>query len=141
MVPPAPLIMRLEVTPVALLSGIAFGTSTLVYVVMQETGVLVGVFVGTPVGVLVGVLLGVFVGVLVGVFVGVKVGPAGVGVFVGVLVGVRVAVLVGVGAGPPQPGNLNAPMRVRQLAVPVVCTYSVVIQKVQSSVGSMLIIA
>src|SRR5437868_4144795 len=35
----------------------------------------------------------------------------------------------------PQPGNLNEPMRVRQLKVPFVLRYSVVYQKVQSSVG------
>src|SRR5438132_771024 len=39
-------------------------------------------------------------------------------------------------AVPPQPGNLNEPIRVLQLNAPVVFRYSVVYQKVQSSVGS-----
>src|SRR2546426_6523930 len=45
------------------------------------------------------------------------------------------------GAGaPPQPGNLNDPMRVLQLKEPLAFTYSVVYPKVQSSVGSTPII-
>jgi hypothetical protein len=44
----------------------------------------------------------------------------------------------GVGA-PPQEGNLNVAMRVLQLNVPLVCKYSFVYQKVQSSTGSTLI--
>ena len=45
----------------------------------------------------------------------------GVGVGVGVAVGVAVGVGVGVGVGaPPQPGNLNEPIRVRQLKLVVV---------------------
>ena len=45
------------------------------------------------------------------------------------------------GAGaPPQPGNLNEPMRVLQLKEPLAFRYSVVNQKVQSSTGSTLII-
>jgi len=52
--------------------------------------------------------------------VGVGVGVAvGVGDGVGVAVGVAVGVGVGVG-DPPQPGNLNEPMRVRQLKLVVV---------------------
>jgi hypothetical protein len=43
-------------------------------------------------------------------------------------------------AAAPQPGNLNAPMRVCQLNAPVVARYSVVYQNVQSSAGSMAII-
>jgi len=39
--------------------------------------------------------------------------------------------------GVPQFGNLNEAMRVLQLNDPEVCTYSVVYQNVQSSVGSM----
>ena len=47
--------------------------------------------------------------------------PEGVGVGVAVGVGVGVAVGVGVGVGfPPQPGNLNDAMRVRQLKLVVV---------------------
>ena len=49
--------------------------------------------------------------------------PEGVGVGVGVAVGVGVGVAVGVGVGvgfPPQPGNLNDAMRVRQLKLVVV---------------------
>ena len=46
---------------------------------------------------------------------------AGVGVGVGVGVGLGVGVGVGVGVGaPPQPGNLNEPIRVRQLKLVVV---------------------
>ena len=46
---------------------------------------------------------------------------AGVGVGVGVGGGGGVGVGVGVGVGaPPQPGNLNEPMRVRQLKLVVV---------------------
>ena len=45
--------------------------------------------------------------------------PEGVGVGVGVGVAVGVGVGVGVGA-PPQPGNLNEPIRVRQLKLVVV---------------------
>jgi hypothetical protein len=101
-------------------------------------GVLVGVLVGVFVGVLVGVFVGTPVGVFVGVLVAVLVGPGG---DVGVRVGVLVGVLVAVGGGPPHPGNLNAPMRVRHGADPVVWMYSVVIQNVQSSVGSIDIIA
>ena len=45
----------------------------------------------------------------------------GVGVGVGVAVGVGVGDGVGVGVGaPPQPGNLNEPIRVRQLKLVVV---------------------
>ena len=47
----------------------------------------------------------------------------GVGVGVGVAVGVGVGVDVGVGVGvglPPQPANLNEPIRVRQLKLVVV---------------------
>src|SRR5438067_194379 len=92
--------------------------------------------------------VGVFVGgggtgVFVRVGVGVLVAPGG-GVFVGIGVlvgGGGTGVLVGVGGTPPQPGNLNAPIRVCQLAPPVVWMYSVVIQKVQSSEGSTDIIA
>ena len=47
--------------------------------------------------------------------------PEGVGVGVGVGVAVGVAVGVGVGVGfPPQPGNLNDAIRVRQLKLVVV---------------------
>ena len=47
--------------------------------------------------------------------------PEGVGVGVGVGVAVGVAVGVGVGVGaPPQPGNLNEAIRVRQLKLVVV---------------------
>src|SRR4030095_3624594 len=64
--------------------------------------------------------VGAGVGIGVGVGVGVGVG-AGVGVGVGVGVGAGVGVGVGVGVGaPPQPGNLNEPMRVRQLKLVVV---------------------
>ena len=42
---------------------------------------------------------------------------------------------VGTG-GPPQPGMLKTPTRVRQGALPVVARYSLVYQKVQSSAGS-----
>jgi hypothetical protein len=42
----------------------------------------------------------------------------------------------GGGGVPPQPGNLNAPMRECQLNSPVLARYSVVYQKVQSSTGS-----
>jgi hypothetical protein len=45
---------------------------------------------------------------------------------------------VGVG-DPPQPGNLNEPMRVRQLKLPFVAMYSCVYQKVQLSTGSTVI--
>src|SRR5438105_5042125 len=38
--------------------------------------------------------------------------------------------------GGVQPGNLNEPMRVRQLKLPFEGMYSVVYQKVQSSTGS-----
>src|SRR2546421_465002 len=41
---------------------------------------------------------------------------------------------------PPQPANLKEPMRVCQLNSPVAAMYSVVYQKVQSSLGSTLII-
>jgi len=37
-------------------------------------------------------------------------------------------------------GNLKLPMRVRHGVAPVVCTYSVVYQNVQSSTGSVVII-
>ena len=37
---------------------------------------------------------------------------------------------------PPQPGNLNEPIRVLQLKAPFAGMYSVVYQKVQSSAGS-----
>ena len=40
---------------------------------------------------------------------------------------------------PPQPGNLNEPMRVLQLKLPVVFRYSFVYQNVQSSTGSIVI--
>ncbi len=46
----------------------------------------------------------------------------------------------GGGGVPPQPGNLNAPMRECQLNSPVPARYSVVYQKVQSSTGSTPII-
>ena len=36
----------------------------------------------------------------------------------------------------PQPGNLKLEIRVLQLKLPVVCRYSLVYQKVQSSTGS-----
>jgi hypothetical protein len=49
---------------------------------------------------------------------------------------VAVAVGVGVGVGAPQLGNLNEPMRVFQLNDPLAGRYSVVYQKVQSSLGS-----
>ena len=99
-------------------------------VAVGGTGVLVRVAVGgTGVGVL----------VLVAPATGVFVAVGGTGVLVRVAVG-GTGVLVGV-ADVPQPGNLNAPTRVCQLAVPVVRIYSVVIQKVQSSVGSTDIIA
>ena len=45
---------------------------------------------------------------------------------------------VGTGAL-PQPGNLNEPMRVLQLKLPVVFRYSFVYQNVQSSTGSIVI--
>ena len=82
---------------------------------------------------------GTDVGVLVAPAIGVLVAVGGTGVLVRVAVG-GTGVLVGV-ADVPQPGNLNAPIRVCQLAVPVVWIYSVVIQNVQSSVGSTDIIA
>ena len=44
----------------------------------------------------------------------------------------------GVG-GAPQPGNLNVPMRVLQLKLPVVFRYWFVYQNVQSSTGSIVI--
>jgi hypothetical protein len=76
------------------------------------------------------------VGVAVGVLVGVAVGPTGVAV------GVAVEVGVGVGAPPvPQEGNRKEPMRVCQGAEPVTGMYSVVNQNVQSSAGSIVIIA
>ncbi len=53
---------------------------------------------------------------------------------------VRVGVAVAP-VDPPQPGNLNDPIRVFQGAVPVMGIYSVVNQKVQSSFGSTAIIA
>lgn len=43
------------------------------------------------------------------------------------------------GVPPPQPGKLNAPIAVLQLNPPVVFSYSSVNQKVQSSVGSIVI--
>jgi hypothetical protein len=42
------------------------------------------------------------------------------------------------GVGVPQPGNLNEPMRVFQLKLPLLGMYSVVYQKVQSSTGYMV---
>ena len=42
----------------------------------------------------------------------------------------------GGGGAAPQPGNLNAAMRVRQGEVPVVAWYSSVAQNVQPSLGS-----
>ncbi len=59
----------------------------------------------------------------------------------GVLVGWRVGVEVGgvpvaVATGCPHDSNLNLPMRVFQLLLEVADKYSVVYQKVQSSVGS-----
>jgi hypothetical protein len=72
---------------------------------------------------------GMAVGVGTGVFVGV--GP-GVGVLVGGDVG------VGVGEGPPQLANLNEPIRVFQLKLPLDGMYSLVYQKVQPSAGSMV---
>ncbi len=91
----------------------------------------------------VGVAVGVFVAVGVGVLVGVGPVAVGVGVNVGVLVGVLVGVGVKVGVGDVEPhdGNLNEPMRVFHGAVPVLGMYSVVNQKVQSSLGSTAIIA
>lgn len=100
---------------------------------MEKSGAPGGVAVA--VGVFVGV--GVLVGVLVGV--GVLVDVPGVGVLVAVDVGVLVGVGVGVLVGPvepPQDGNLNEAMRVLQLKVPLVFSYSEVNQKVQSSTGS-----
>ena len=45
------------------------------------------------------------------------------------------------GAGaPPQEVNLNDPMRVCQLKLPLAARYSLVYQKVQSSDGSMLML-
>ena len=73
---------------------------------------------------------------------GVFVAVGGTGVLVRVAVGgTAVVVGVAVGAPLPQEGNLNEPMRVFQLAVPVVWMYSVVNQKVQSSTGSIVIMA
>ncbi len=52
-----------------------------------------------------------------------------------------VTVPVRVPVGPTEQfGNLKAPMRVRQSHPPVAATYSCVYQKVQSSVGSTLIV-
>jgi len=45
------------------------------------------------------------------------------------------------GAGaPPQEVNLNDPIRVCQLKLPLAAKYSLVYQKVQSSAGSMLML-
>ena len=66
---------------------------------------------------------------------GVLVGVGGIGVLVGGK-GVLVGPGVGVGPGGAQLASLNEPMRVRHEADPVVCTYSLVNQKVQSSTGS-----
>jgi hypothetical protein len=64
-------------------------------------------------------------------------GAQGVGVAVCVAVAVgRVPVGVGVAVGLAHEGKRNEPMRVCQLNAPVVPIYSVVNQKVQSSVGS-----
>ena len=52
------------------------------------------------------------------------------------LAGAVIVTTGGLLKGPPQPGTENAPTRVRQGALPVVATYSVVYQKVQSSPGS-----
>ena len=50
------------------------------------------------------------------------------------------AAIVKSGMGvPPQPGNLNVPMRVLQLKLPVVFRYWFVYQNVQSSTGSIVI--
>jgi len=97
-----------------------------------EVGLGVGVGLGLGVAVAVGVGLGL--GVAVAVAVGV-----GVGVGLGVTVALGVGVGVGLGAPPPQLANLNEPMRVLQLNAPLLGIYSVVNQKVQSSVGSTLI--
>ena len=86
-----------------------------------SVGVNVAVAVGVKVAVAVGVNVAVAVGVNVAVAVGVKVAVAvgvNVAVAVAVAVGVAVAVAVGVGVGvaAAQPGNLNDPTRVAQLA-------------------------
>ncbi|PYK25341.1 MAG: hypothetical protein DME59_11035 [Verrucomicrobia bacterium] len=62
----------------------------------------------------------------------------GLTVAVGVAVAVAVAVAVGVGLTPP-PARLNAPIRNRHPMELVVGTYSLMYQKVVSSVGSMSI--
>ena len=104
-------------------------------VVAVGTGVLVAVG-GT--GVFVADGPGVFVGVRVGVLVGPGVLVGGTGVFVGVFVG-GTGVFVAVGGGPAlQPENLNEPICVDQ-AQPPLLLYSLVYQKVQSSVGSTVI--
>ena len=66
--------------------------------------------------------------------VGVAVAVA-VAVVVAVAVGVAVGEPVGVGLGVP-PARLNAPIRNRHEMEPVVGTYSLMYQKVVSSVGS-----
>src|SRR5258707_5079262 len=63
----------------------------------------------------------------------------GVGVGVGVTVGVGVGVGIGVGVGVGPPARLNEPIRNRHPMELVVGTYSLMYQKVVSSVGSMLI--
>jgi hypothetical protein len=72
----------------------------------------------------------------VGVVVAVAVAVAE-GVTVAVAVAVGEAVAVGVGDGPP--ARLNAPIRNRHPMAPVVGTYSLMYQKVVSSLGSMSI--
>ena len=88
----------------------------------------------------VGANLGVGVGLGVGVAVAV---PVAVGVAVAVDVAVAVAVAegeaVGVGVGVAPPARLNAPIRNRHPMELVVGTYSLMYQKVVSSVGSMSI--
>ena len=123
----------------SLLAGVDVDVGIGVFVAVA-TGVGVEVDVGVGVGVKVDVAPGeVGVGVNVLVPVGVRVG---VGVLVPVAVGVGVFVAVAVGVGVPlvQDGNLNEPIRVLHGAVPVLGIYSVVNQKVQSSLGSIAII-
>ena len=92
-----------------------------------------GAGVGRGLGV--GVILGRTVAVAVAVAVGVGVAVA-VAVGVGVGVGVAVGDAVGVGVGLGPPARLNAPIRNRQPLVLVVGMYSLMYQKVVSSVGS-----
>jgi hypothetical protein len=83
----------------------------------------------------VAVAVGVAVAVAVGVTDGVAVGVV-VGVAVGVIVGVAVGVTVGLGVGVAPPARLNAPILNRHGTAPVEERYSLMYQKVVSSVGS-----